>query len=161
MQKSGMNPDHVTFVAVLSSYSHAWLIFLDEEGMLEKAYEFIKGMPLESNARIYNNIELGERMTEHLFKMEPDNTGCYVLLSNIYAGAGRWDDVAKLRSVMKHIRLKKDRGRSWMRLAFHMGDKSHPQFEIINATLEDLAGQMMKGVYVLNTNFVLHYLEEE
>ncbi|XP_059064458.1 pentatricopeptide repeat-containing protein At4g02750-like [Cryptomeria japonica] len=100
-------------------------------------------------------------MTEHLFKMEPDNIGCYVLLSNIYAGAGRWDDVAKLRSVMKDIGLKKDPDVVGLRLAFHMGDKSHPQFEIINATLEDLAGQMMKGVYAINTNFVLHDLEEE
>ncbi|XP_057841894.1 pentatricopeptide repeat-containing protein At1g11290, chloroplastic isoform X2 [Cryptomeria japonica] len=149
---------------------------LGRAGQLEKAYEFIKGMPLEPDARvlsallnacrIYNNVELGERMAERLFKMEPDNVGFYILLSNIYAGVGRWDDVAKLRSVMKDIGLKKDPGCSWIEAgnrvhAFHTGDKSHPQFELINATLEDLTGKMMKEGYVPNTNFVLHDLEEE
>lgn len=133
-------------------------------------------MPLEPDARVLgallsacridNNVELGERMPERLFKMEPDNVGFYILLSNIYAGAGRWDDVAKLRSVTKDIGLKKDPGCSWIEAgnrvhAFRMGDKSHPQFELINATLKDLAAQMMKEGYVPNTNFVLHDLEEE
>jgi hypothetical protein len=45
--------------------------------------------------RIHNNIELGEYVAERLFELDPENAAHYVLLSNIYAAAGRWDDVEK------------------------------------------------------------------
>ena len=42
----------------------------------------------------YGNIEIGKRATECLIDVEPHNTGTYVMLSNMYAGTGRWNDVA-------------------------------------------------------------------
>jgi pentatricopeptide repeat protein len=33
--------------------------------------------------------------------MEPYNIGTYVMLSNMYAAAGKWDDVVKVRKMMK------------------------------------------------------------
>eukprot|EP01018_Ginkgo_biloba_P014303 Gb_06899 [translate_table: standard] len=93
---------------------------LGRAGHLDKAQEFIKNMPLEPDAgvwgalfsacRIYGNIPLGERMADHLFELEPENAGYYVQLANIYAAAGRWDDVAKVRTVMKNMGLKKTPG---------------------------------------------------
>lgn len=149
---------------------------LGRAGRLEEAHGLIKIMPFEPDTgvwgallgacRIHKNIELGEHVANILFKMEPDNVGFYVLLSNIYADAGKWDDVAKLRKIMKDRGLKKSPGCSWVEFdnrvhTFRMGDKSHCQSELIYATLEDLAGQMKKAGYVPNTNFVLHDLEEE
>eukprot|EP01018_Ginkgo_biloba_P016631 Gb_04844 [translate_table: standard] len=90
---------------------------LGRAGHLEEAYNFIKKMPLEPDAgvwgallgacRIHCNIELGERVAEHIFDLEPENAGYYVLLSNIYAAAGRWDDAAKVRIMMQDRGLKK------------------------------------------------------
>eukprot|EP01018_Ginkgo_biloba_P036700 Gb_40432 [translate_table: standard] len=149
---------------------------LGRAGCLDEAQEFIRKMPLQPGAtvwgallaacRIHCNIELGEHIAEHLFYLEPENAGCYVLLSNIYAAAGRWDDVAKVRTMMKGRGLKKKPGCSFIEVnnrvhAFFVGDRSHPQSEKIYATLENLAGQMKEAGYVPNTNFVLHDVEEE
>eukprot|EP01018_Ginkgo_biloba_P026381 Gb_16448 [translate_table: standard] len=204
MQQTGMKPNHITFVCVLSACSHAGLVdegwqyfesmtrdfcitpkvehyacmvdLLGRAGHLDEAQDFIEKMPLEPNAsvwgallaacRIYCNIELGVRVAEHLFDIEPKNVGCYVLLSNIYAAASRWDDVTKLRTMMKDKGVKKTPGCSLIEVnnkvhVFLVGDRSHPQSEKIYATLEMLAGQMAAAGYVPDTNFVLHDVEEE
>eukprot|EP01018_Ginkgo_biloba_P037044 Gb_11000 [translate_table: standard] len=144
---------------------------LGRAGRLDEAQDFIKVMPLEPDAcvwgallgacKIHCNIELGERAAETLFRLEPENAGNYVVLSNIYAAAGRWADVAKVRNMMKGRGLKKSPGCSWIEVkntvhAFLVGDRWHPQTEKIYATLESLAGQMKEAGYEPDTNFVLH-----
>jgi len=44
--------------------------------------------------------------------MKPTEFSSYVLLSNIYAAEGRWDDVEKVRKVMKEKVVEKDVGMS-------------------------------------------------
>eukprot|EP01018_Ginkgo_biloba_P038372 Gb_05116 [translate_table: standard] len=204
MQQTGMKPDHVTFIGVLSACSHAGLVdegwqyfdcmsreyglepkvehyaclvdLLGRAGHLDEAYNFVKAMPLEPDAvvwgallgacRIHGNTVLGEHVAEQLFELEPENVGCYVLLSNIYADAGRWDDVAKVRTLMKDRGLKKTPGCSLIEVnnrvhAFVVGDRLHPQSEQIYAMLASLAEKMKEAGYVPNTNFVLHDVEEE
>ena len=51
--------------------------------------------------RIHTNIELGEPKAEHLFELDPKIFATYVLLSNIYAATVRWDDIEKVRKIMK------------------------------------------------------------
>ena len=51
--------------------------------------------------QIYGNIEIDKRAAECLIDVEPHNTGTYVMLSNMYVGTGRWNDVAKVRKMMK------------------------------------------------------------
>eukprot|EP01018_Ginkgo_biloba_P016521 Gb_02086 [translate_table: standard] len=204
MQRSGMKPDHIAFVAILSACSHAGMVtegrqyfdsmrndygiiprmehyacmvdLLGRAGWLDEAEDFIKKMPLEPSAvvwgsllgacRIHCNIEVGERVAEHLFKMKPENAGYYVLMSNVYGAARRWDDLAKVRTMMKDQGLKKNPGCTWIVVknnvhAFLVGDRSHPQSEEIYATLENLSGQMKSAGYVPNTNFVLHDIQDE
>eukprot|EP01018_Ginkgo_biloba_P018714 Gb_21688 [translate_table: standard] len=204
MQREGMNPNHITFVSVLSACSHAGLVdegwryfncmiqdyritprvehyacmvdLLGRSGLLDEAHDFIKNMPLEPNAavwgallgacRIHCNIVLGEHVVERLSELEPDNAACYILLSNIYAEANRWDALAKVRTKMNVRGLKKTPGCSWIEVnnrvhAFFAGDRSHPQSEKIYAMLAILAGQMEEAGYVPNTNFALHDVEEE
>eukprot|EP01018_Ginkgo_biloba_P037429 Gb_17093 [translate_table: standard] len=149
---------------------------LGRAGHLDEAQDFIKGMPIKPDAgvwgallgacRIHCNIELGEHVAEHLFDLEPENVGVFVLLSNIYAAAGRWNDVAKVRTMIKDRGLKKTPGCSLIEVnnrvhAFLVGDRSHPQSERIYATLETLAWQMEEVGYVPTTNFVLHDVEDE
>eukprot|EP01018_Ginkgo_biloba_P036993 Gb_08070 [translate_table: standard] len=149
---------------------------LGRAGHLDEAKNFIEKMPIEPSAivwgsllaacRIYGNTELGENVAEILFNLEPENVGQYVLLSNIYAGVGRWDDVAKVRTTMKDRGLQKPPGCSLIEInnrvhTFVVGDRSHPQSENIYAILEALAGQMKQAGYVPDTNFVLHDVEED
>eukprot|EP01018_Ginkgo_biloba_P018849 Gb_21580 [translate_table: standard] len=149
---------------------------LGRAGHLDEAHDFIKRMPLEADAvvwgallgacRIHCNTKLGEHVAERLFILEPQNAGRYVLLSNIYAAAGRWVDVARVRTMMKERGLKKEPGCSLIEVnntvhAFHVGDRSHPQSEKIYAMLATLAGLLKEAGYVPNKNFVLHDVEEE
>ncbi|KAK1357717.1 Pentatricopeptide repeat-containing protein [Heracleum sosnowskyi] len=84
---------------------------LGRAGFVDEAYHFIKNMPLKCNAivwrtllaacRVHNNVELGEVVRRHLLELEPDHSSDYVLLVNMYAGAGQWRDVMNERHSMR------------------------------------------------------------
>lgn len=90
---------------------------LGRSGRLVDAYEFIKRMPVEADAgvwgallgacRIHGNLELAEFVAEDLFRLGSHNVTFYVLMSNMYAEAGRWEDAARLRNMMREMELKK------------------------------------------------------
>jgi pentatricopeptide repeat protein len=149
---------------------------LGRSGRLEEAWDFIQKMPIEPGValwrsflgacKVHRNIELGEYVAKRLFDLDPENAGHYVVLSNIYAAAGRWDDVEKVREMMKGRRVKKEPGRTWIEVnnkvyAFAIGDKVYPQKQEIFAMLERLSGQMKAAGYVPDINFVLHDVEDE
>eukprot|EP01018_Ginkgo_biloba_P006262 Gb_02503 [translate_table: standard] len=101
----------------------------------------------------HGNIKLGKRAAERLFEMEPQSAATYVLLSNTYAAARRWDDMANVRKIMKDRGVKKEPGCSWIEVknklhTFVAGDRSHPQTEEINEMLEILAGKMKEAGYL-------------
>eukprot|EP01018_Ginkgo_biloba_P007728 Gb_21234 [translate_table: standard] len=204
MQHSGMNPDGVTFVCVLSACCHGGLVdkglqyfdgmiqyyhitptmehyvcmvdLLGRAGRFDEAEDFINNMPVKPDAtvwecllgacRIHNNIALGERVAEWIFKLDSTNPAPYVLLSNIYAATGRWDDTKNVRRMMKDKRIKKTPGRSWIEVnkqvhTFLVGDRSHPQTEKIYSKLERLSRQMKVAGYVPDMRFVLHDVEQQ
>ncbi|XP_022776996.1 pentatricopeptide repeat-containing protein At4g14170 [Durio zibethinus] len=84
---------------------------LARAGLLEQAEDFIKEMPMEPDAailgailagcRVHTNIEVGERIARKLISLEPEKPAYYVLLSNIYAAAGKFDAAEKVREFMK------------------------------------------------------------
>ncbi|TXG61442.1 hypothetical protein EZV62_012805 [Acer yangbiense] len=47
------------------------------------------------------DIDNGEMATRCVFELDPSNASPYIMLSNMYATCGRWEDVASLRSLMK------------------------------------------------------------
>ncbi|XP_057816041.2 pentatricopeptide repeat-containing protein At4g02750 [Cryptomeria japonica] len=149
---------------------------LGRAGRLEEAKGFVYNSRCEPNpsmwgallgaCRIHGNIELGKLAAERLFELEPENSGTYVLLSNIYAAYDRWEDAKKMRTMMKHRGLKKQPGCSWIEVkskvhTFFLGDRSHPESEQIYSTLYSLDRQMKLAGYVPNTSLVLHDVEEE
>eukprot|EP01018_Ginkgo_biloba_P001353 Gb_22629 [translate_table: standard] len=149
---------------------------LGRAGLLDEAQDLINKMPMTPDAsvwrcllgacRIHNNIELAECLAERLFELDSKNDAPYVLLSNIYAEAGRWDDIERVRKMMKDRRVKKKPGCSWIEVnkqmyAFLAGDRSHPQTMEIYAELEGLSRQMKEAGYVPDKRFVLKDVEEE
>ncbi|KAL5722189.1 hypothetical protein ACHQM5_005737 [Ranunculus cassubicifolius] len=93
-------------------------------GELEEAYNLLQTMsvPLDSGVLgallsscvIHGNSELGEIVAHQLAEMEPDKTAYRVMLSNIYASNGKWDDVKNLRENMIGEEMQKIPGVSWV-----------------------------------------------
>ncbi|PVH66755.1 hypothetical protein PAHAL_1G338300 [Panicum hallii] len=95
---------------------------LGRAGRIEEAYRLIEDMPFEPTTSVWGallgacvlheNVEFGEIAAKHLFELEPENTGNYVLLGKVYATADRWGDVQNLRRMIEERGLRKDPGSS-------------------------------------------------
>ncbi|XP_059651202.1 pentatricopeptide repeat-containing protein At5g08510 [Cornus florida] len=127
---------------------------LGRAGELHDAYELIQSMPMKPDAVVWGamlgacsfsgNVELAERAAEYLFELEPWNPGNYVILSNIYAKAGQWDGVARLRMLMKGCQITKAAGYSFIEEGgqihkFIVEDRSHPRSHEIYALLDEIS----------------------
>ncbi|PIA37839.1 hypothetical protein AQUCO_03000407v1 [Aquilegia coerulea] len=55
---------------------------------------------LLSGCRLHNNVNLGRRAAEQLFRLDPHNPAPYLLLANMYSSLGRWDDSSAIRTLM-------------------------------------------------------------
>ncbi|KAJ7540063.1 hypothetical protein O6H91_10G000500 [Diphasiastrum complanatum] len=148
---------------------------LGRAGYLAYAELFINKMPIQPDsvvwmtllgaARNHGHVEIGRRAFDRVVKLEPKNAAPYVLLSNIYAAAGKKDELAKIRNEMKEAGVKKMPGCSWIEVdnqlhAFVVGDATHPQSKEIQAELDRLVGLMKKAGYKPNLSFVLDDVEE-
>ncbi|KAL6013485.1 hypothetical protein ACLOJK_003983 [Asimina triloba] len=81
---------------------------LGRAGLLAEAYDYAKHLPsrasgsalssLLSACRLHRNTELAEVVGMQLLDVEPESSGAHALMSNIYAEAGRWSDVARIRA---------------------------------------------------------------
>lgn len=90
---------------------------LGRAGLLEEAEEMIRSMPMKADiviwgtllaaCRTHGNVNIGERAAESLAGLAPSHGGGKVLLSNIYANAGRWEDVSLVRKVMQNQRMER------------------------------------------------------
>ena len=67
--------------------------------------------------RCYLDSNLGEEMAKKLLDIEPENPAPLVVLSNIYAGLGRWKEVERIRGVITDKGLDKLSGFSMIELA--------------------------------------------
>lgn len=101
---------------------------LARDGRLEDALRIIEKIPFQatktiwgaffSGCRVHGNLELSEISSRKLVDLEPENSAYYVILSNLYAEMGRWDDVEEIRRLMKDRELKKDSGSSCVELEY-------------------------------------------
>lgn len=145
-------------------------------GRLDEAYNLIMQMravpdsgvwgALLNSCKIHGNVELGEVALEKLIDLDPDDSGNYVILSNIYAQAGKWEGVARLRKLMIDRGIKKGTAYSWIEVknkvyAFLSGDTSHPDSDAIYAELKRLEGRMKEAGYVPDTGSVFHDVEDD
>ncbi|KAG8374096.1 hypothetical protein BUALT_Bualt11G0095400 [Buddleja alternifolia] len=109
---------------------------------------------------------MAEKAAESLIELQPENGGHYVLLSNIYAKAGKWKEVAKVRDMMTGRKLKKIPGWTCIEVdnknhKFSVGDYTHYMSKEIYEELKCLREKFEVAGYIPDTNFVLHDIEEE
>lgn len=131
---------------------------LGRTGRLREARNVIGKMPMKPTSALWGSllaacrthkcVELAELSVEQLAKLGADDSGVYVLLSNIYAGEGMWDDVWRIRKLMKTGGMRKEIGRSAVEVdgtvhEFIYGDSSHPFMQEIYAVLQDLSNSVV------------------
>ncbi|XP_050214845.1 pentatricopeptide repeat-containing protein At2g03880, mitochondrial [Mercurialis annua] len=147
---------------------------LGRAGKLDDAVGLINEMECEPDAvtwrtllgacRVHKDVDLAIHAAKQILRLDPKDAGAYILMSNIYANAQRWDNVAEIRKTMNDMEIRKDPGCSWVEVnkkihAFILGDNSHPQFSEINKQLNKLIHKLRGVGYVPDTNFVLLDLE--
>ncbi|XP_062219313.1 pentatricopeptide repeat-containing protein At2g22070-like [Phragmites australis] len=156
MEDHGLEPRAEHYAAFIDS--------LGRNHQLEEASKFIKGLSsrvgpgtagswgaLLGACRLHGNIELAEEVAAFLFQLEPGNSGRYVMLSNIYAAAGQWDDARRIRGLMKEKGLRKDQAYSWIEVrsakhVFVADDMSHHEADEIYEMLGKLFDHMRIAV---------------
>ncbi|KAL6138502.1 hypothetical protein ACLB2K_063784 [Fragaria x ananassa] len=161
-----ITPELVHYGCVVDLLCHA--------GRLDEAREFIESMPIEPDAsvwrallngcRVNSAVKLAGEIFKKLVELEPMNAGNYVLLSNIYAAAGLWLEVRKIRTLLREKGLKKPPGTSWIVIksqvhSFVSSDTSHLDSNRIYACLNSLSALTKEIGYIPDLQWVL--LEEE
>ncbi|KAL4191400.1 hypothetical protein AMTRI_Chr07g29720 [Amborella trichopoda] len=197
MERSGVKPNGVTFVGVLSACAHIGLVeigqryfyemthehgimpwiehygcmvdLLGRAGHLEEAVRLMESMEMEPNAviwgallggcKIHGNVGLAEIAVKNLLELEPGNSGYYVLLANIYAEENRWDEVARIRVLMRERRVQKAPGFSSVEIGgkvheFVACGMSHPQSEEIYGMLDEMVVHLNLAGYVPDVGFI-------
>ncbi|XP_052181849.1 pentatricopeptide repeat-containing protein At2g22410, mitochondrial-like [Diospyros lotus] len=148
MEDRGVDPNEATFVSVLAACRQSGLVnegcllfgrmvrfyniqpkvehfgclidLLGRAGLVDKAEEFIKTMPLGerpiayktllSACISYSKIDLGLKVVDELSRLGSNDHSVYILLSNFYALAGEWSKVADMRRNLKRFGLAKAAG---------------------------------------------------
>ncbi|CAN1229799.1 Pentatricopeptide repeat-containing protein At1g28690, mitochondrial [Linum grandiflorum] len=148
-----VEPNHVTFLAVISACGHGGLVakgreifdsmerdyslkpkmehyacmvdLLGRAGCLQEAWEVVMAMEERPNSDVWaallnscnfhGNVEMANVAANELFKLNAKGRpGAYVSFSNTLAAVGKWDDVGRVRDVMKVRGVLKDTASSWV-----------------------------------------------
>lgn len=117
-------------------------------------------------SKMHKNTEMGAYAAQRVFELDPSYPGTHTLLANIYASAGRWEDVAKVRKIMKDSGVKKEPACSWVEVensvhVFVANDVAHPQKEKIHKMWEKLNQKIKEIGYVPDTSHVLLFVDQQ
>lgn len=113
----------------------------------------------------HENASIAWRMSERLQVIDPNDDSAYVILANVLASAGRWNEVKEVWKIMKDRKVKKEVGRSWIEVqgavhVFFSGDRRHARINEIYAKLAELMEEIEKLGYVPIWEEMLHELEK-
>ncbi|XP_057956163.1 pentatricopeptide repeat-containing protein At1g08070, chloroplastic-like [Malania oleifera] len=149
---------------------------LGRAGLLNEAYELIQTMPLVPHigvwgallgaCKIHGNVELAESAIEKLIQLDHEDGGYLAIMSNIYANAGRWDDVAKVRKLMRDKGIGKLWGCSSIEIngeihEFGVQQRIHPRIKEIHTMIDEISKHLRMAGHIASTNEVFFDLEEE
>ncbi|KAL4583946.1 hypothetical protein LXL04_008532 [Taraxacum kok-saghyz] len=131
-------------------------------GKLKEAYSFIKKIDIEPDiaiwgallegCRIHMVVDLGELAAIRVFEMneKDQKVGYFTLLCRFYSDIGKFDEVARLKKIMKEKGVTIDPGCSWVEVkgnihAFLSDDQNYPQEKEIKGILNGFYEKMEEG----------------
>jgi len=144
---------------------------LGRAGSLDEAYKLIDELPIKptpilwrtllSACGSHGNVELGKQVIERIFELDDSHGGDYVILSNLYAKAGRWEDVDFVRKLMKDRGAVKIPGCSSIEVnnvvhEFFSGDGVNFVSTDLHRALDELVKELKMVGYVPDTSLVYH-----
>ncbi|KAG2544570.1 hypothetical protein PVAP13_9KG008500 [Panicum virgatum] len=130
---------------------------LGRNGRFDEALGMIEKMPFEpdvlvwktllASCKLHRNLDMGKLAADRLMELSERDSASYVLMSNIYAMHGEWQDAGRVRRRMDEVGVKKEAGESWIEVknevhAFVARDMSHPDSVSIYQMLADLVDVM-------------------
>ncbi|KAK3016266.1 hypothetical protein RJ639_006097 [Escallonia herrerae] len=108
--KYGVDPTIDHYDCMIDIYSRA--------GQLDEAFVLMKTKPFEPDVMswksllggcsIHRNFELGKVAAEKLLELDPQDTAAYILLFNLHASSGNWQEAANVRKLMAERDLRKE-----------------------------------------------------
>ncbi|CAI9269187.1 unnamed protein product [Lactuca saligna] len=150
---------------------------LSRSGQLPEAEKFILSMPMTPDASIWGSLlsacrasgthtKIAERASKRIIELNSNNPGYYILVSNVYASLKKWDEVRKVRKLIKDKGFKKEAGRSWLDIdkkiyVFSSGEKFFEQYEEVKNLLKVLGELIAKEGYIGNLRSVFHDVGED
>ncbi|PIA33228.1 hypothetical protein AQUCO_04200169v1 [Aquilegia coerulea] len=155
MVQHGVEPD-------LDHYS-CIVDLLGRAGLVGEAKQFIDKMPISPNAviwgsllsscRLHGKVQIGIEAAENRLLLVPHCVATHIQLVNLYANVGCWEQVAKVRKMMKDRGLKTNPGFSWIEIKnevyrFRAEDRSNTRVGEILAVVDSLADNMIHFGYV-------------
>lgn len=145
---------------------------LGRAGLVDDAYEFIKRIPfrptvsiwgsLLGSCRVHRKPDYAKIAAQKLFELDPEDSGNHVVLSNVLAASGRWEEASGVRKNT----TAKGAGYSWITVqntvhVFRAKDTGHDRNTEIHTMLVKLRREMEELGYVADPNYALYDLEEE
>lgn len=130
---------------------------LGRAGLLLEALDFIQNMPvcpnaviwgsLLSSSRLHGSVWIGIRAAESRLSLEPGCSATLSQLANLYASVGWWNQVARVRTLMKDRGLKPNPGCSWLEVKnkvhrFEAQDKSNSRMNDVLLIMDSLVDHM-------------------
>ncbi|XP_015890059.4 pentatricopeptide repeat-containing protein At3g50420 [Ziziphus jujuba] len=135
---------------------------LSRAGLLDEAEEMIVKSPysednlelwrtLLSSCVIGKNMRIGVHAADQVLRIDPEDSATYILLSNLYATAGKWDGVIEMRRKIRGLMLEKGPGLSWLEAennnikVFFSGIQSNPENDEAQAASHRLQRNMKRS----------------
>ncbi|XP_011628337.1 pentatricopeptide repeat-containing protein At3g24000, mitochondrial [Amborella trichopoda] len=153
----GIEPGYDHFVCMVD--------LLGRVGNLEEAKKFIDELPIPPGplvwqtflgaCKLHGNVKLGKLAATHVLELSPHDSSVYVLLSNMHAEAGLWEEAARVRNMMRERGARKEVAYSWIEVRrkvhkFVVRESMHPEVEEINELLKVLLRHMEVDGYAHN-----------
>ncbi|WOL05855.1 pentatricopeptide repeat-containing protein [Canna indica] len=144
---------------------------LARAGRVNEAYEFIDSLPIKPTAILWRtllsacgghgDVDLGKQVFDRILELDDTHGGDYVIISNMCASAGRWDDVNQIRKLMSERGVVKVPGCSSIEVdnmvhEFFSGDGKHPQSRAAHKMVDEVVEQLKLVGYVPDTSRVFH-----
>ncbi|KQK11448.1 pentatricopeptide repeat-containing protein At4g19220, mitochondrial [Brachypodium distachyon] len=114
-EKFGITPTPEHHVCIVDMLGRA--------GRLQEAHKFVESLPKSKEAHGVwgallsacsnkSELRMGEAIARQLLCLEPENSGYYVTISNLYAYQDMWGGAVQVRDILQDKRLMKPHGHS-------------------------------------------------